>query len=333
MFKKFNFFVTYWTFFVIFILVVYVMCFEKFSHIPVLLDEVLRELEVKEDGIYVDCTVGGASHSLAIAKKLKNGKIFAFDKDPDAFEVSKKRLKNYNAIIFNKDFKDLEETLKQNKISYVDGVLMDLGVSSFQLDNKNRGFSYKKTGPLDMRMNKCGLSAQNILNERSEKEIFYILKNYGEEPYAKKIAQKIVEKRQKQKIETTTDFAEIIKSCIPFKFRRRKNPCKKSFQAIRIAVNDELNSLKIGLNAAFNILKPKGKLLVISFHSLEDKIVKHFYKNKSTGCICPKDFPICVCGKKAKANIIYKKPIRPSSTEISKNIRAHSAKLRVLEKL
>lgn len=306
---------------------------KNFSHTPVLLEEVLRELKIKPDGIYVDATVGGAGHSLEIAKKLKTGKLFAFDKDPDAVLVAKEKLKDYTAKIINEDFKDMATILKEEKIEKVDGILMDLGVSSFQLDSKERGFSYLKTGPLDMRMSKKGTSAKDILNTATQEELIYILKEFGEEKFAFKIAQNIILEREKKTIKTTKDFADIINRSVPFKFKRNKNPAKKSFQAIRIAVNGEFFSLKQGLNEAFSILNPGARLLIISFHSLEDRIVKNFYKEKAKGCICPKDIPICVCNKKPQAKIITKKPIIPSKEEISKNKRAHSAKLRVLEKI
>ena len=306
---------------------------KNFSHTPVLLEEVLKELKIKPGGIYVDATVGGAGHSLEIAKKLKTGKLFAFDKDPDAVLVAKEKLKDYTAKIINSDFKDMATILKEEKIEKVDGVLMDLGVSSFQLDSKERGFSYLKTGPLDMRMSKKGTSAKDILNTATQEELRYILKEFGEEKFAFKIAQNIILEREKKTIKTTKDFADIVNRSIPFKFKRNKNPAKKSFQAIRIAVNGEFFSLKQGLNESFSILNPGARLLIISFHSLEDRIVKNFYKEKAKDCICPKDIPICICNKKPQAKIITKKPIIPSKEEISKNKRAHSAKLRVLEKI
>lgn len=310
-----------------------VMLEKDFKHIPVLLEEVLNGLKINSNGIYVDTTVGGAGHSLKIAEKLTNGKLFAFDKDPDAVFVAKKRLKNYNVEIFNEDFSEIENILKNKLTQKVDGILMDLGVSSFQLDDEKRGFSYKKNCILDMRMKKTGICAKDILNSWSEKDLFFILKNYGEEKFAKKIAEKIILKRKNGLIETTKDFEEIIKSAIPFKFKRKKNPCKKSFQAVRIAVNNELFHLKKGLRGCFSLLKPKGKLLVISFHSLEDKIVKNFFKEKSKSCVCPNEAFFCCCNHKKQANIITKKPIIPTQEEIKKNNRARCAKLRILEKI
>ena len=306
---------------------------EKFIHIPVLLDEVLKHLLIKPNGIYVDATVGGAGHSLEIAKKLSTGKIYALDKDPDAVFVAKERLKNKNAVVLNSDFANIKEVLPCELKENVDGVLMDLGVSSFQLDNKERGFSYKTTCNLDMRMSKAGKSAKDILNFETKKNIELILKKFGEEKFARKIAEEIVKEREKKMFETTKDLKEVISKSIPFKFKRKKNPFKKTFQALRIAVNNELFSLEKGLKAAFYFLKPKARLLVISFHSLEDRIVKNFFKEKSLSCKCPENFPVCICNKKKEANIITKKPITPTAEEIKNNKRSHSAKLRVLEKI
>lgn len=306
---------------------------KDFLHTPVLLNEVLKELNVNPSGLYIDATVGGAGHSLPIAKKLKTGKLFAIDKDPDAVVVAKKRLQNYNAEVFLSDFSNAEGFLKKKSTKKFDGVIMDLGVSSFQLDSKDRGFSYKENCPLDMRMSKVGKSAKEILNCESEESIFLIIKNYGEERFARKIAREVIETRNKKTFKTTKDFAKVIDKSIPFKFKRNKNPYKKSFQALRIAVNDELFSLKKGLASFFSLLKPKGRLLVISFHSLEDKIVKNFFKSKSLKCSCPSDYPVCICNTTKRANIITKKPITPSKKEVENNKRARSAKLRVLEKI
>ena len=302
----------------------------EFLHTPVLLQEVLQGLKINTNGTYVDATVGGAGHTIEIAKKLKNGKIFAFDRDPDAVLVAKKKLENYNAEVYNLNFREIKKVLDKVK---VDGVLMDLGVSSFQLDNEKRGFSYLKEGPLDMRMSKSGKTAKSLIATATEKELIYILKNYGEEGFCKKIAKKIIERRKEKPIETTLELSKIINSVFPSKFKRDKNPSKKSFQAIRIAINDEINSLKEGISSVFSLLKPGARLLIISFHSLEDRIVKEFYKEKSSSCICPKDLPVCVCKKTKEARIITKKPIVPSKTEIEKNKRAASAKLRILEKI
>ncbi|MDE5852871.1 MAG: 16S rRNA (cytosine(1402)-N(4))-methyltransferase RsmH [Oscillospiraceae bacterium] len=309
------------------------MNIKTFSHKSVLLRECIDGLNIKPDGIYIDATVGGAGHSCEIAKQLKGGKLFAFDKDPDAVEVAKDKLAGYSAKVINENFKEMEFELKNRGIFSVDGVLIDLGVSSYQLDNEKRGFSYLHEGALDMRMSKQGKTAADIVNTYTQKELMDILKTYGEERFAYKIALNIVKKRTQKPIETTIELADIIKSSIPAKFKRDKNPCKRSFQAIRIAVNRELDDLESGLTAAFNMLNSGGRLVVISFHSLEDRIVKHRYLSFAKGCICPAGAPICICGNKPKARLINKKPIEPSEEEKQCNPRCKSAKLRILEKL
>lgn len=306
---------------------------EIFSHNPVLLKECVEGLEIKPEGIYVDATVGGAGHSIEIARKLESGKLFAFDRDPDAVSVSKKRLSSYPAFVINSNFCEMKKRLEDRKIRQVDGILIDLGVSSYQLDNPKRGFSYRHDGALDMRMSKQGVTAAEIVNKFSEEELIEILKKYGQERFARSIAANIIKRRSQKLIETTLDLANIIKFSIPAKFRRRKNPCKKSFQAIRIVVNGELESLKIGLEDAFDLLKAGGRLVVITFHSLEDRLVKQKYKIWSRGCVCPPKSPICVCGNVPRAKIVNKKAIRPSDLEIATNPRSKSAKLRILEKL
>ena len=306
---------------------------EIFSHNPVLLKECVEGLEIKPEGIYVDATVGGAGHSIEIARKLESGKLFAFDRDPDAVLVSKKRLSSYPAFVINSNFCEMKKRLEDREIRQVDGILIDLGVSSYQLDNPKRGFSYRHDGALDMRMSKQGVTAAEIVNKFSEEELIEILKKYGQERFARSIAANIVKRRSQKLIETTLDLANIIKFSIPAKFRRRKNPCKKSFQAIRIVVNGELESLKIGLEDAFDLLKAGGRLVVITFHSLEDRLVKQKYKIWSRGCVCPPKSPICVCGNVPRAKIVNKKAIRPSDLEIATNPRSKSAKLRILEKL
>ena len=306
---------------------------EIFSHNPVLLKECVEGLEIKPEGIYVDATVGGAGHSIEIARKLESGKLFAFDRDPDAVSVSKKRLSSYPAFVINSNFCEMKKRLEDREIRQVDGILIDLGVSSYQLDNPKRGFSYRHDGALDMRMSKQGVTAAEIVNKFSEEELIEILKKYGQERFARSIAANIVKRRSQKLIETTLDLANIIKFSIPAKFRRRKNPCKKSFQAIRIVVNGELESLKIGLEDAFDLLKAGGRLVVITFHSLEDRLVKQKYKIWSRGCVCPPKSPICVCGNVPRAKIVNKKAIRPSDLELATNPRSKSAKLRILEKL
>ncbi len=309
------------------------MLLKEFVHIPVLLNEVLKGLKIKPNGIYVDATVGAGGHSLKIAEKLTTGRIIALDQDPDAVFVAKEKLKNYNVTVHHANFSKLKEILKEEKIQGVDGVLLDLGVSSFQLDAAERGFSYKTNSVLDMRMSKTGKSAKEILNTATKEELIYILKTYGEEKFAKKIAEEVIKKREISPINTTSEFAQIVKNSIPFKFKRLKNPCKKSFQALRIAVNNELLNLEKVLKDSFSVLNKKARLLVISFNSLEDRIVKNFYKEKAAGCICSKKIPVCICNNKPKAIIITKKPIVPTKEEILKNNRAHSSKLRILEKI
>ncbi len=306
---------------------------DTFSHNSVLLQECICGLNVKSDGIYVDGTAGGAGHSAEIAKRLISGKLFAFDRDPDAVKVCKDRLSKYPAEVINDNFCEMEHCLKERNIYELDGVLIDLGVSSYQLDNPERGFSYRHDGMLDMRMSKDGFTAADVVNGYSEADLTHILRKYGEEKFSRTIARNIVKKREQKPIERTSELAEIIKSSIPARARRDKNPCKRSFQAIRIVVNGELDSLEKGLESAFNMLKAGGRLVIITFHSLEDRIVKHKYIEWSKGCICPPKSPICVCGNLPKAKIINKKAIEPSEKEKENNLRSRSAKLRILEKL
>ncbi len=306
---------------------------DTFSHNSVLLQECICALNIKSDGIYVDGTAGGAGHSVEIAKRLIRGKLFAFDRDPDAVEVCKQRLSKYSAEVINDNFCEMEHCLKERNVYELDGVLIDLGVSSYQLDNPERGFSYRHDGMLDMRMSKDGFTAADVVNGYSEADLTHILRKYGEEKFSRAIARNIVKRREQKPIERTSELAEIIKSSIPARARRDKNPCKRSFQAIRIVVNGELDSLEKGLESAFNMLKAGGRLVIITFHSLEDRIVKHKYIEWSKGCICPPKFPICVCGNLPKAKIINKKAIEPSEKEKESNLRSRSAKLRILEKL
>lgn len=304
-----------------------------FVHIPVLLHEVLEGLAIRPDGIYVDGTVGGAGHSTEIAKRLTaGGKLIGFDRDPDAVEVATQRLAPYPATVVHHNYDEMAEVLTEMGEVPVDGVLLDLGVSSHQLDEESRGFSYHHDAPLDMRMSQTGMTAEDLVNTASEEELSRILYTYGEESFARSIARNIVRARAEQPIHTTLELAELIKSGVPQKVRRMKNPCKKSFQAIRIAVNGEFEHLENGLKAAFSVLKPGGRLAVITFHSLEDRIVKETFRTLSTGCTCPPNFPVCVCGNKPKITLLSKKPIIPSDAELSENPRSHSAKLRVAER-
>lgn len=298
-----------------------------------LLKEAIDSLSVKPNGIYVDGTVGGAGHSLEIAKRLEDGKLFALDRDPDAVKVAADRLKGYNAAVIESNFDNMREALKSYGVFSVDGVLLDLGVSSYQLDNASRGFSYRQDAPLDMRMGKSGTTAADIVNTYSVNELIRIFRDYGEERFAVKIANKIVSERQSEPILSTIRLAEIIVSCVPSAIRREGNPARKCFQALRIEVNGELDSLNKVLDVAFDMLNIGGVLSVITFHSLEDRAVKLKFKQFCTGCTCPPDFPVCVCGKEPRGELVNRKPIVPSKEEINENQRSRSAKLRSIRKI
>ena len=304
-----------------------------FSHIPVLLNETIEGLDIKENGIYVDGTAGGGGHSGEILKKLTTGKLISIDQDPDAISALTQRFKNNeNSVIIKGNFGDMRELLEQRGVKRVDGVLLDIGVSSHQLDTPLRGFSFHEDAPLDMRMSQSGTSAQELVNTLSYEELRNIIFEYGEERFAPSIAKGIVAAREQQPISSTLQLAEIIKANVPQKVRRDGHPARKTFQALRIAVNDELNVLKRGLDNAFELLGSGGRLAVITFHSLEDRIVKQKMADWCRGCTCPKDFPVCVCGNKPKARLVNKKPICANETELGQNPRARSAKLRICEK-
>lgn len=305
----------------------------EFVHIPVLLQEVLDGLAIRPDGTYVDGTVGGAGHAVEIAKRLTaGGHLIGFDRDPDAVAVATERLAPYPAEVVHHNYDEMQTVLMEMGAAPVDGVLLDLGVSSHQLDEESRGFSYHGDAPLDMRMSQTGMTAEELVNTASEAELSRILYTYGEESFARSIARNIVRARGEKPIHTTSELAELIKSSVPPKVRRLKNPCKKSFQAIRIAVNGEFKHLEAGLQAAFSVLKPGGRLAVITFHSLEDRMVKRQFAAWCQGCVCPPDFPQCVCGRVPEAKLVTRKPIAPSEEELSRNSRSRSAKLRVLER-
>lgn len=306
----------------------------EFNHVPVLLHETLQGLNINPNGIYVDCTVGGAGHSIKIAEQLsKNGRLIALDRDPDAIQVASERLKPYNATILQRNYSQIKDALETLNIDCVDGILMDLGVSSHQLDTIERGFSYHYDAPLDMRMSQSGTSAFDVVNQYSYEQLSKILFEFGEEKFSHKIASNIVKSREVKPIETTLQLADIVKDSIPAKFRREKNPCKKTFQAIRMEVNGELEHLSIGLDDAFDSLKVGGRLAIITFHSLEDRLVKQRFANLCRGCTCPPDFPQCVCGKKPRARLVNRKPIEAADLEIEQNNRSRSAKLRVIERI
>lgn len=307
----------------------------EFYHKPVLFDETIESLDIRPDGIYIDGTAGGGGHSLAIAKRLTTGKLLAIDQDPDAVRAAGNRLKDYPcATVYHTNFSHMEEAARKFGMVPVDGVLLDIGVSSFQLDNPDRGFSYHSDAPLDMRMSREGISARDLVNSLSERELEEILRRYGEESNARRIAAGIVEAREEAPIETTLQLADIVRNSVPAAVRRKPgHPARKTFQALRIRVNGELDRLSEGLDAAFSILKPGGRLAVITFHSLEDRMVKKRMAEWCTGCTCPPDFPVCVCGKKPKAELIYKKGLSPAEQELEENPRSRSARLRVCRKL
>ena len=305
----------------------------EFSHYSVMLEECIAGLAIRPDGIYVDGTAGGAGHSCQIAKRLTDGKLFALDKDPDAVNIAEQRLAPYaQATVIQADFRDLCCTLKERGITGVDGILLDLGVSSYQLDTAERGFSYHQDAPLDMRMSKTGPSAQDLINTYSTEDLSRIIREFGEEKYAWSIAKNIEKARAKAPITTTGQLAEIIRESMPYSARREKNPAKKTFQAIRIAVNGELDALSQVLDQAFDFLNPGGRFAIITFHSLEDRMVKQKFADFAKGCTCPPDFPVCICGKKPRGTLVSRKPITPTEKELAENRRSRSAKLRIVEK-
>ncbi|MGD9677915.1 MAG: 16S rRNA (cytosine(1402)-N(4))-methyltransferase RsmH [Vulcanibacillus sp.] len=309
-----------------------------FEHKTVLLHEAVEGLNIKPSGIYVDCTLGGAGHSALILSKLADGgKLISFDQDEEAIKAASQRLNDYGhkVILVKTNFVNIKEVLNDMEIFTVNGILFDLGVSSPQLDTGERGFSYNLDAPLDMRMDKsCDLNAMDIVNGWDEKELTRILFEYGEEKFARRIAGNILEYRKTKKIERTSQLVEIIKDSIPAAARRSgPHPAKKTFQAIRIAVNDELNTFEKALEDAITLLGPEGRISVVTFHSLEDKLCKHIFSKHALGCICPSDFPICACNRKPVLKIIAKKGILPTENEIIENPRSRSAKLRIAERI
>ncbi|HOQ01235.1 MAG TPA: 16S rRNA (cytosine(1402)-N(4))-methyltransferase RsmH [Acetivibrio clariflavus] len=312
----------------------------EFEHKPVLFEECIENLDIKPDGVYVDGTLGGAGHSLGIYQKLsEKGILVGIDQDEFALETSKKRLlaqRGKGSLIFaNTNFINIKDVCNQNGIEAVDGILLDLGVSSHQLDEGERGFSYNKDAPLDMRMDRRKkLTAEIIVNEYNKEEIKKIIKEFGEEKWASRIADFIDDRRKTKRIETTGELVEIIKAVIPSSARREgPHPAKRTFQALRIAVNDELGVLAKTIEDGVKLLKPGGRFCIITFHSLEDRIVKNEFNKYINPCTCPASFPVCVCGKKKTAEAVHRKPIQPKMEEVEANPRARSAKLRVLKKL
>ena len=309
----------------------------EFKHVSVLLNECIEGLNIKDNGIYVDGTLGGGGHSSEILKKLSDkGLLIGIDQDRDALKAASARLQNYKNVKYvHNNFYNVDSILNDLVIEKIDGMLMDLGVSSYQLDTGDRGFSYMQDAPLDMRMNRDNsLSAYEVVNNYDEEELYRIIRDYGEEKFAKRIARFIVEKREEKNIETTLELVEIIKAAIPAKARREgPHPAKRTFQAIRIEVNSELSILNKAIEDGVNRLNKGGRMAIITFHSLEDRIVKLKFKELATACTCPKEFPICICGGKAKVKIISRKAIEPSKEEVDENPRSRSAKLRVIERI
>lgn len=308
----------------------------EFNHKSVLLDEVIAGLEIKPDGVYVDGTLGGAGHGSVVCSKLsEQGRFIGIDQDEDAIRVSTERLAPFGdkVQIIRSNYADMVKVLHELGVQSVDGITLDLGVSSFQLDTGERGFSYRLDAPLDMRMDKRqSLTAAEVVNSYSEMELFHLIRNYGEDKFAKNIAKNIVKERNIQEITTTGRLAEIVSYSIPMKIRKQGgHPAKRTFQAIRIEVNHELDVLEKNLSDMIGLLNPGGRLCIITFHSLEDRIVKRAFKKAQDPCTCPADFPVCVCGNKSLGKVITRKPILPSEREMEENSRAKSAKLRIFE--
>jgi 16S rRNA (cytosine1402-N4)-methyltransferase len=304
-------------------------------HLPVLLPETIDNLVTDIEGIYVDCTLGGGGHfEYLIGKLAPNALVIGLDKDAETLEQTRQKLPQDNVILIKSDFRHLMKVLAEIGIYKVDGIVVDLGVSSFQLDQAVRGFSFHNDAPLDMRMDREQiLSARDIVNDFSEDEISRILFSYGEETHARKISRAIINYRLTKPIDSTLELAEIIKNAVPSKYRRDKHPARKSFQALRIFVNQELEALQELLPQAIDLLKPGGRLAVISFHSLEDRLVKKFLAEKALDCVCPPDFPVCVCDHRSQVRLVNRKPIIPSPEECAVNPRARSAKLRIAERI
>lgn len=307
----------------------------EFKHVSIMLDQVIENLSIKEDGIYVDGTVGGAGHSSVILSHLgPDGRLICLDQDNDAIKTAKERLNDSRVNVVKSNYVNMDAVLNNLGIDKVDGILLDLGVSSYQFDNGDRGFSYRMDAPLDMRMDQDSpYTAEDIINDYSEQELYRVIKEYGEDPFAKNIAKHIVKAREIKRIKTTFELNEIIKNAIPAKARREGgHPSKRTYQAIRIELNHELSVLENSIDGMIDMLKPKGRLCIITFHSLEDRIVKQRMKTAENPCICPPEFPVCVCNRKSKGKVVTRKPIIPDAEELEENPRSKSAKLRVFER-
>jgi 16S rRNA (cytosine1402-N4)-methyltransferase len=310
----------------------------EFKHISVLLDETIENLDVKPDGIYVDGTLGGAGHAYEVCKKLSDkGKFIGIDQDEEAIAVSAKRLEEFGkkVTVVKSNYVHMKQVLEEQGIQKVDGIVLDLGVSSYQLDNSERGFSYMEDAPLDMRMDReQPITAKDIVNRYPEAELVRIIRDYGEERFAKSIARNIVKERERKELETTGELVDIIRSSMPAKARNGKgHPAKRTFQAIRIECNQELEVLREALDDMVDMLNEDGRICIITFHSLEDRMVKTSFRKAENPCTCPPDFPVCICGKKPKGKVITRKPILPSEEEMERNPRSKSAKLRVLKRI
>ena len=305
----------------------------EFKHIPVLFNETIDALNVRPDGIYVDCTAGGGGHCAAVAERLTTGRIIAIDQDPEAVANLQERFKNNGRVtIVHDNFVNISSILENLGIDGVDGIMADLGVSSHQLDTDERGFSFHKDAPLDMRMSMEGMSAADLVNTASQSELQKIIYTYGEEKFAPSIARNIVKAREKKPIETTFELVDIIKASMPMKAKRDGHPARKTFQALRIEVNGELEKLERALDDMFEALNPSGRIAIITFHSLEDRIVKKKFNKFCEGCICPPEFHVCVCGRKPRGKLPFKSKA-PTENEVGENFRAHSARLRAIEKI
>ena len=308
----------------------------EFKHKSVLLNETIDGLNIKPDGIYVDGTLGGGGHAYEVCRRLgEKGSIVGIDQDAAAIEAASARLKDFGekVIIVRSNYCDMKSKLHELGIDKVDGIVLDLGVSSYQLDTAERGFSYREDAPLDMRMDtRQKMTARDIVNDYTEADLYRVIRDYGEDKFAKNIAKHIVQARAVKPVETTAELSEIIRASIPMKFQKKSgHPAKRTFQAIRIELNRELDVLRDSLDDMIDLLNPGGRLCIITFHSLEDRIVKSAFRKNENPCTCPPDFPVCVCGKKSKGSIITKKPILPSEEELEYNSRSKSAKLRIFE--